>query len=62
MKTLADYAVPTRANTQLPEWWGKLNAELTAQGLAEVTYGTARDLYECGYCPKTAAAELEATR
>lgn len=61
MKTLTDYAVPTKANTKLTPWWEQLNAELAKLDLPEATFGTAKDYYECGYCPRTASADIKAT-
>lgn len=57
-QNLKDYAVPTRANTSFMAWWELLIAECASAGLSEPTFGPAKGYYECGYCPRTGAADF----
>lgn len=63
MTTLAKLETqPTRANTTFQDWWELVCAECERRGIGSPTYGPARDFYEMGFCPRTAAAEIEATQ
>lgn len=61
-RSLTDYAVPTRTNTKFTPWWAQLNAVLTRRNAAEALFGDARDYYEMGFDPETAAQDIIVTR
>jgi hypothetical protein len=52
----------TKANTEFSPWWLGLNRELDKRKLPEARYGDARDYYETGHSPETAADDIVATR
>lgn len=52
---------PTKANTPFDKWWPLLNAQLFWRGLPDAGFSTAHGLWETGHCPRTGAAEVEAT-
>ena len=56
------YAVPTYRNTEFLDWWRALNAELAKLNTFEVGFKDARDCYDMGESPDTAAANLWAVR
>jgi hypothetical protein len=51
----------TKANTEFSPWWLALNGELARRNLPEARYGDARDYYEIGHSPETAADDIVAT-
>ncbi|WP_114947266.1 hypothetical protein [Microvirga calopogonii] len=51
----------TKANTEFSPWWLALNGELAKRKLPEARYGDARDYYETGHSPETAADDIVAT-
>jgi hypothetical protein len=51
----------TKSNTEFSPWWLALNGELAKRKLAEARYGDARDYYETGHSPETAADDIVAT-
>jgi hypothetical protein len=57
MNGLTDY-VPTKANTGFAEWWNLFNEELAKRDLPEASYGDARDSFDVGESPETAADYL----
>lgn len=50
--------MPTKANTELSPWWLALNKELAKSNLPDALYGVARDYYESGHSPETAADDI----
>ncbi len=55
------YAVPTKANTEFMDWWQLLNDEMAERGWKQVGYRNAKDCWEMGESPQTAAQQLMAT-
>lgn len=51
----AAQSVPTYKNTKFADWWQMLNAELAKVGKTEMTFGPAKDAYDVGESPTTAA-------
>ncbi|EIM30371.1 hypothetical protein [Microvirga lotononidis] len=51
----------TKANTEFSPWWLALNGGLAKGKLPEACYGEARDYYETGHSPETAADDIVAT-
>jgi len=52
------YAVPTYRNTDFMDWWKLLNEALVKRGLGETGWKNARDCYDMGDSPETAAEQL----
>jgi hypothetical protein len=50
--------LPTKANTELAQWWLALNQELAKRSLPGALYCVARDYYERGHSPATAADDI----
>jgi hypothetical protein len=51
----------TKTNTGFSPWWLALNGEPAKRNMPEARYGDARDYYETGHSPKTAADDIVAT-
>jgi len=51
-------AVPTYKNTEFMDWWKLLNDQLALKGWPEAGFRDAKDNYEMGQSPETAAQEL----
>ncbi|EIM29905.1 hypothetical protein [Microvirga lotononidis] len=50
----------TKTNTEFSPWWLALNGGLAKRKLPEARYGEARDYYETGHSPETAADDIGA--
>jgi hypothetical protein len=50
----------TKANTEFSPWWLALNSELGKRNKPEAGFGDARDYYEMGHPPETAADDIAA--
>jgi hypothetical protein len=62
MRLRSAQAVPTKANTPFMKWWEKLNIVLASKNLADALYGDARDYYQTGHSPETAAQDIAVVR